>query len=484
MNPKDLKGKFFKDYFSYGMVEVIGKVARLALLPILTRNLSAEEYGTIDLILAISALLILFNGFGLNASLGRYYNINDGKQGIYSTHLLLNLVGSIFFTLILYPFSSSISILINNNDELTEFIKLGILAAFFGGLANLPLMLLRRQHRVVTFGFINMSDALLYTTLAIYFVVVKDIGLIGIFYAHLFGNVAKFIFSLMLTYKEFVLKIELNQIIRYLKFSIPYFPAAFVGWANYELNRFLIISTLGFSSLGFFGASIRISNIMDFFTRAFKNTWLPLSMEMIQDEVDFAVYRKAAKYYFTLFILLIVIFNFLSPLVIYLVLPKNYFHIYKLIPFITGAYLFRASSGIFNVGAAIVEKTLITSTSSWLGLLVNSSITYFLCQEIGILGAAIGLFLGQFTAQSFQLYNTEKLMKISYDLKYLLHSTVFYSVHSVLIVLIAIYYDNNMGTILLINGVVTIAAVAYYIRFVSGLSFIKDIVLRLKIKLE
>ena len=143
-----------KDVFTYGFMGTLGRVVGFLLLPIFTRIFSVEEYGVIDIIAIFTNLVIVGSSLRLSASLSRYFS--DAEKApqqkiLFSTLLIFSTFVNILFFTVIFIFSDSISFLLSEKLEYSNYVKLAAGIAFFGSINKLPFMVLRRQRKIILF---------------------------------------------------------------------------------------------------------------------------------------------------------------------------------------------------------------------------------------------------------------------------------------------------------------------------------------------
>lgn len=414
---KSKKKQFAKDFLSYGLVESLGRIVSIFLLPILTRALSVEDYGFIDLIFAITLLLASTFELALNTALNRSLRVHRGERSpLYFTVFVFVFFFSVLISTPLLIYSDLISILLANDSRFSYFFQLSVLAAAFMALADLAQLILRRKRKIFQFGFLNIGYTVLYVSCSLFLVITLNYGVAGVFYGYLFSNLMKCLGGIFLTRHEFVIRIDLVSLKKALRYSLPFFPGSIAVWANSQLNRVLILKFLGAASLGFFGAAMRVSNLVNFLTQIFKKTWQPYSMELIQENEDRKIYAEVLVYYFIVYLSICVLFFLFSPYLIKLILPDEYFKVYLAIPWLIAGHVFHSAGSIVNIGSIIMEKTGVNSRAAILALIINVLSTIGLGYYFGITGVAIGYFLSQVASRLFLLVYTQKIVQIDYDI--------------------------------------------------------------------
>ncbi|MFY0605785.1 MAG: oligosaccharide flippase family protein [Cyclobacteriaceae bacterium] len=415
---KGKKKQFAKDFLSYGLVESIGRIASIFLLPILTRTLSVEEFGSIDLIFVLTLLLANVFQLSLTISLSRFLRVHKGeKTPLYFTLTVFITLFSIVLMIPLIIFSDAIASVLVDDSRFSFYLEISILAAFFMALSNLSQLLLRRRRQIFLFGTMNIAYVFLYVGLSLLFVLQYDQGALGVFYGYLAANFLKYVMGLLFTWSDFVFRWDKEGLVSSLNLSLPFFPGSIANWANSQLNRLIILNILGLTAMGFFGAASRISNLINFSVQLFKKTWQPHAVELIQEKEDNEVFANMLIYYFGFYITLGVMFILVSPFLIDVMLPEVYFDVYTIVPWLAMGQIIHYSSSILNVGTIITLKTGVNARTSGIALISNVTGAIVLGYYFGILGVSISFMLSEILSRIYMISQTQKLVRIDFDTK-------------------------------------------------------------------
>ena len=448
-----------KDVFTYGFMGTLGRVVGFLLLPIFTRIFSVEEYGVIDIIAIFTNLVIVGSSLRLSASLSRYFS-DDEKvpklEELFSTLLIFSTFVNILFFTVIFIFSDSISFLLSEKLEYSNYVKLAAGIAFFGSINKLPFMVLRRQRKIILFTTINLCSSILFTILALVSVLWLNFGLVGIFCAQIISNGLTLITALLVTRKLLVMTFNIDYLKIALKYSLPLIPGKFVMWANQQANRIILLYFLGLTGVGLFGVGYRISSVIFILITFFGRAWGPFSVEMLKYKERKFVFEQSLKYYLGLFFSAGIIISALGPELINILTPNEYYSAYVVIPWIIGASIISGSTRIINIGTAISEKTIDNSFSEMIAFIVNLIISYILIKNFGINGAAIGLFFSQIVSKLFLWRSTVRLSEIRFDISFIIKTIIIYIISSIFILLIAKYLSYQFSLSLIIRFIIMI----------------------------
>ncbi len=428
--------QFGKELFTYGVMGGIAKVVQFILFPIFTRVFSVTEYGVLDSIAVFTSFVGMGIGLSLPSALNRYFYDKRvlSNPSLYSTLLFFtSLVAVIIFSIIVI-FSEQIGILLTDRADVSYYIILGALSAVFTSVNSLSYTLLRLRKKIVAYNVLNIIKTISFVVLSLTSVFILNRGLEGIYLSMVISSLIPFFIGLYLNYSFLTIQFDASELIRSLKFSLPMFPAVFVSWANKQTDRIIILTYVGLSGVGIFGAGFRISNVMQLFSSIYQKAWGPFAMEIMEKEGRNEFYRKAVTLYATFVAVACLFIIGFSQEILWVIAPPEYHEAFYVIPWLLGATVCHGSLGMINLGTILSEKTGANSIASWSGYIVNLSLTIFLVKNYGIQGAAIGTFIAEMTTAIILWNRSVKLTDVEFNTLAVVSIVLIYIVTSIVFI--------------------------------------------------
>lgn len=171
----------------YLAASAVGRLGSIFLIPLYTRALQPEEFGTLSLASTLQSLFPLIFSLGLNAALSKVYfdtpvgEAPEGRVGAVARAILKFVSLATVLTgacvILLWPAAGL--------GDLTRHRLLLVLGASAGvAFTSIPDIWYRAQRRAVSVGVLNLGSFLLSVALSITFVVGLDRGLDGVLEAN------------------------------------------------------------------------------------------------------------------------------------------------------------------------------------------------------------------------------------------------------------------------------------------------------------
>ncbi len=182
-----LKG-LAKSILIYGVASSIGKFIGLFLVPIYTRIFSPDQYGVIDLISTVVALVSILGMVQLESATSRYYfavKENEERCIYVSTAFWTIIVLSSFWAVFVLLLAGPVSVLLFKTDQYRYVILVASLIIPFSNIFSFLTVLMRYINKPVVYTIFVTIQLLSTVGISVWLVVFKRIGIIGVFYGQL-----------------------------------------------------------------------------------------------------------------------------------------------------------------------------------------------------------------------------------------------------------------------------------------------------------
>jgi O-antigen/teichoic acid export membrane protein len=429
-----------KDVLTYGFLSALNQMSGVLLLPILTRVLSVDDYGTVDIIATFVSLVAIGLRLALPNALTRYYHDTEGNQArsqlVSSMLAFVATVGLVAVAAVYVSAGWLAKALLDSGDH-ADLIRIGGWIALATALASIPLTTLRMERRIVAYNVPTLLSTILHVALALYFVVGLGSGVQGVFWARLLSSAALLIVSLWLARRHFATTISIPRLRRSLTYSLPLLPGLLSVWVNQQAGRLILLFFSGLAGVAVFGAASRIVQVINFVLIAFQQAWMPYSMIIIKTPERNEVYRRAFNYHSGGFACLALALTAVSPELLAILVPADYRHGYVVVPWLVGALVISHSRSFTKLGVMIGEKTAGISLAAWVGVVLNVVLALALIPPFGIAGASIAVFVAEVVVTGLLWRNTVKHSEIRFDTTPLVVVLVTYIVASASLVAVA-----------------------------------------------
>ncbi|MDD4727822.1 MAG: oligosaccharide flippase family protein [Dysgonamonadaceae bacterium] len=453
--------KFLKQFFIYGFASILGKIAAVFLLPLYTNVLTKEEYGAMALITAAKGIIDLFSNLNIHSGIARdYHERGVNRTKLVSTGFISILLCSIVvFFILLISRDFWIGSVLNIQDYEKAFIIMlftlpaGSLFSYFG-------ILTRYKNRAVAFSIGNIVQLFVQISLTIYFVLVLKIGVQGVFYGILGGEIIGIVFFYFINKENIRITFDKNILKRALMFSLPTLPAIVAVWIDSSLGQVLIGKFISVEEAGVYSIALRLSSVFLLFQIAFNNVWKPFVYENYKKEN----FKKDTMRIFKLSALMLLLISLnlsmLSDYIVLLLSNITYLQASKYLIILCIPMSLAILQLFVEIGPGIVRKTKYLSYSNITGSAFNLIFLFIFLPKLGVITVPISLSVSKLINYAIISYFTNKQIDFAFPKKYVLF----------LIIIVAISftfktYDISLTNTIILLFVINLFTVIYLYRY-------------------
>ena len=283
----------------YGLGGLIQRIVAVLLLPLYTRYLSPSDYGAIEAIVALSAVVFALLRAGIQSSFFRFYfNADDERRRltIVRTSFWFTMGTSTIALVAGLAVAGHISQALYGTTGHTDLVR----AAFVGLWASMNYdqltALFRVEERSVSYAIASLANVTLTIGATILLVVVFDKGPLGVLVGNFSGTLA--VYAVLLTYRRSQLGLEFDtQLFRRMTaFGMPFVPSVLALSAVDFSDRFFLVRLRDEHELGLYAIGVRISAALLFLLAAFRTAWPAFAYSIRDDEEAKRTYSFVLTY--------------------------------------------------------------------------------------------------------------------------------------------------------------------------------------------
>lgn len=357
------------------------------LLPLYTRLLNAEEYGTVDLIITYVSLIVPCVTLELSSALYRFLldcrDDDDEKTEIVSFVLAV-------VTLITVVCSALFLLIANHlGFKYTIYCVLIIAASTYSEVA---LQLIRGFGNYVAYSITSAIIGGLTVVLNVAFLVGMHTGATGMLISISLANIAGIVFAFakckIWKYIDFS-HIHKKTAVSLLKYSIPLIPNSVIWWVINVSDRTLVTVFLGVAANGIYAISTKFPSVIMTIYSVFNLSWQETVSLHIHDSDGEAfinnTFNKLIEFFASLTIGLISVMWFAFPIMI----NSQYIDALKYVPILAVGSFFNVFVGMIGALHIGLKRTNAIATTSIAAGIINFLINICLIRRLGLYAASV-----------------------------------------------------------------------------------------------
>lgn len=444
-------------------------------MPLLTKNLTTQEYGLWGLLNATQGLTVPFTSLGLGIAMSRFLasekkmdEVQEGFYSVLSIRLFLSLIIALTVLLFASPIASHFF------DGAVEIVRISAFIIILATLNPIYLRLVKIFRLVKMRSIIKIIDG--YGSVGLYAVLLlTGHGLLSIIVAALALKITIITFLIFFVGLKIGFKRpNFSRIKEYLRYGLPYLPASMGFWLVNLTDRYIIAYFLGAASVGIYSAPYAIGQ-MPYMFAGLINYIILIAISQLYDSGKIDEVKKHLSYALKYFLAITIPFVFgtavLSEQVLNILSTSEIANQgWFVTPLVASGHLFLGVYNIMLFILLVTKKTKILPLIWLISAPLNLGLNVVVVPYLGIIGAAITTLIAYIVATSMVSYFALKEFTINANWSFILKSLLASTMMS--LVLLYIAPQGAVYTILtIVAGVLIYSVVLILLKGFSKTEF-------------
>lgn len=367
------------------------------LLPILTRALSPQAYGTVAMFTVVVTLLAVFTGLNLHGALMVRFFEPGRPIALYVTTCLAIVVSATCVVAVVVAGAAPWLERLTTLDP--RWLLLACAVAAAQGVVQLLLVLWQATRKPAAYGAFRLAQSLLDAVLSLALVMLLAMSWEGRLVGLTAAWLAAAAVSLVLLHRGgwLTAKVDRASAADALRFGVPLVPHAVGGVLLGIADRFMVTSLLDIGATGIYTVAIQVGLVLGIAADAFNRAFAPWLMDVLRQRDD-ALERTIVRYtylYFAGILSVATVGTLCAPFVLPYLAGERYGQAAS----IAGYVLFgNAFVGMYYMVTNYVFYARRTELLSMLTItagVVTMGLSWYLISTRGLAGAAQAFMVGQ-----------------------------------------------------------------------------------------
>ena len=450
-----MASKLFKHGLIYSVAQLTAALAGLISFPILTKNLSIDEYGAVALFTTTIGLLTSFNKFGIQHSIIRFYKTLTHSELI-SNFLPTIVISLIFSSIVIFLIGGCLSLVSNLPVFHLQSLSILVSCAFLQSVQSYCQNLLVAMEKSYTVAIIESGYRLLSLSTVVIAILLINPSYQQFTYAILSADLILCLCIVFLMYKrgifngfdmEKVNKVHIKTIVI---FGLPMMGYELSKMVHAFIDRFFIDFFLGSRALGLYTVPYNMAMIIGgLLLSGLATAVVPHYLSIWKEQGKQATEKTLSEINDYLLLLSPAIITGLylisEPLISLLTTPE-YVSFAFLLPIIATGVILSNSSILYAAGMQINKNSRGIFQYVFESMMINIVLNILAIPIFGIVAAAVNTVISySWMAMRFH-FKSRQTLKITFNFWVLVRSSL-YSLAMYLVV-IQINFDLHINTLL------------------------------------
>lgn len=426
------------------LIVTVGKISTqfisFLLLPLYTSILNSEQYGVVDLVQTLSALLLPLVSLQLEQATFRYLTASKefkDKNQIISTAFFGMILQTIVYLFLGYILCTFI------NLSYKYFLIFNVITQTWGGfLLQIP----RSFGDYNSYSLSSVVTGVSSIILNIMLVVFIPLGASGMLLAICIGNLIGCIFlsyNIKIYRYLSIDKFNKKLYVEFLKYSMPMIPSHLSWWIINASDRILISVFLGIKFNGIYAAAVKLPSIFNIAISILDVTWTEMLLSSSQNSTKFEenilLFKKIIKLVISCGVLMLSIL----PIIFKILIDEKFNYAYNLIPILVLGVVAASISTLSTSFYILNKDTRNIAKTSAVAAIINIIVHISLVKYIGLYASAISTAFSQTILASLRLKKINEIIKLKLNIKLIIVTL------GIVLIEIICFYNGNLVKIVL-----------------------------------
>lgn len=425
---KDIK-RFFKHSYIYAIGNVINRIGAFLLLPVYTNYLTVEEYGSLELFYAVSAVVFGFLSIGIaHATLRFYFEYEDekDKHAVVSTNYIASFLFSILCVLIISIWQDELSMLIFNSTEYSNGVLIILGTIVFELSSQICLAYVRAIEKSLFFVYIAIAKLLIQVSINIYLVIYAEQGVLGVLLGNFMAVFIGWVILSIFTLRDCRLRFHLSKLMPILQYSFPFLLGTITEMISTNADKFALNYLDSITAVGIYMLAIKFSMIIEqLIGEPFSRSYGSFRFSIMKNDNAAEIQSNIVKYllYATLFCALGMSLFIRDLLVI--MSDESFWPAASIVPIVVFASTIKIMNYPLQTGILYAKKTKYFFYIGVVAAIVSAVANITLIPWFGILGACMALIITDFVMLYLMHIKSQKYFEVKYDYKLMVLIVIF-----------------------------------------------------------
>jgi O-antigen/teichoic acid export membrane protein len=403
----------------YGLGGLVSRILAVLLLPLYTSYLHGRDYGRVETLTALSAVLVVLLRMGISSAFFRFYFDSEDED-----HRTLVVRTSFWFTMASATLGLVAGCLLA--APIAQALSLGhgqewlVRAAFVGLWAQMNYeqltSLFRVEERSVQFVLASLANVLVTVAATVALVVGAHERALGVIVGNFTGTLV--VYFVLLAYRRFQLGLQFDRkLLRAMnRFGMPLVPSALALWVLTFADRVFIAKYKGQTEVGHYSIGVRLASAILLLLVAFRTAW-PAFAYSIEDD------REAKRAYgFVLTYLLFITcwtslgLGLLAPWLVHLLTAKpEYYSGARVVAPLAFSGAAWAAYTVVAIGIGRARRTQFNWVVTGAAAALNIGLNFWLVPAYGMVGAAYASLAAFAVMWLFMTWHAQRVYPVPYQ---------------------------------------------------------------------
>ena len=402
----------------YGLGGIVSRILAVLLLPLYTSYLAGRDYGRVETLTALTAILVTLLRMGITSAFFRFYfDVEDdaGRLRVLRTSFWFTMGGGTLGLVLLLLFASPLSSLLFGTAGAANLVRAAGVALWATVNYEQMTSLFRVEERSVAFVCASLANVFITIGLTLLLVVGMDKGALGVIVGNFSGTLIVYLALLGYRREQLGLQFDRGLLREMNHFGLPLVPTALFLWITNFSDRFFLVKLADVSEAGLYSVGVRVASAMVLLLTAFRMAW-PAFAYSIRDEREARRTYAYVLTYLTLVTAWVALaLTLLSPWIVDLLAAPQFADSAQVVGPLAFATVSYGAYIVIAIGVGRARRTQFNWVVTGAAAAVDVALNFALIPTYGMMGAAIATVAAYTTMAVGMAWWSQRIYPVPYQ---------------------------------------------------------------------
>lgn len=414
--------KLLGDSFIYGLSGIITSFIGVFLIPLYTSVFNPEDYGIIALLSSLQTIVTIIIIFGMDNSFAVWYWDKPTEKGrgiAASNWFFFSLALGFCASILLGAGAYFLASFLLGDGRLYPLIILFAINTFLASTQKLLNSWFRIRRQPIHAVSFNLIISLLAIGLNVWFVLIKRVGIPGIYYSVCITSFISLAVSIIILRKYISLKfIDFGEMKKMVKFSLPLVPTGLIFWVMGAATPYFINFLMhDKAEIGLYQIGSNGANLLGLGTFAFLQAFTAYALSISNDEDARKIYAKILEYYIYAGMACALMLGLMAKFILHLFTNEKYMPAYTVIGILAFNVIISGAIQVVTIANLLAKDNKPIAKAAIYSVVITVIGYFSLIPLFEKEGAALAVVLGNLVTTIYITIKAQKLYLIPYNFK-------------------------------------------------------------------
>jgi O-antigen/teichoic acid export membrane protein len=374
---------------------LLARAVAFLLLPVYTRFITPPEFGSIDLLLAISALAFLTVPLEVGQGSGRLLPEadTDRRKSLIGAALAFAVPAYVVFAVALVVLADPVATHYLGSPDAVPLVRVAAVAIAIAGVSLLMRNQLKAMMHAVRYAIASVAAVLVGGAVGVVLVAIANLGPTGWFLGFAAGAAVAIAATVALGEGVYRVKWSREHLSEMLRYSLPLVPSGVAVFLMVYADRLILNATLGLEDVGIYGLGLRVASVIGALMLAFQFSLTPLVHASYREPETPRTIEKLFRAVVTAGGIASVAVAVFAPELVGVLGGSQYAGATVVVPILATATVL-GGLYVFSPGLTIAKRTGLVALIAFVAAGLTTASGLLLVPAIGIVGAAAAALVG------------------------------------------------------------------------------------------